>query len=64
MVQLSLDLTLDRIRLAFILAKFFRKLACCSSASDNTQENMHANKLTGEASTKIVPCIPAGVFYA
>ena len=62
MVQLSLDLTLARIRLAFILVKFFRKLTCCSSASDNTRENMHANKLTGEASTYIVPCIQLGCF--
>ena len=54
-VQLSLNLTLAHIRLAFISVTFFQKLAWCSSYSDNAQENMHANKLTGEACTYIVP---------
>ena len=43
MVQLSLNLTLACIRLVFVSVMVFWKLACCSSVSDNTQENMHAN---------------------
>ena len=32
------------------------------SASDNMQENMHTNKLTGEARTYIAPCMQPGCF--
>ena len=42
-VELSLNLTLARMELAFISVTFFWKLVCGLSASDNTRENMHTN---------------------
>ena len=61
-LQLSLNLTLACIRLAFISVTLFQKLVCCSNASDNTRENMHANKLTGEACMYIIPRVQFGCF--
>ena len=34
-------------------SNILQKLACCSSASDNTRENMQTNKVTGEVRTHV-----------